>query len=85
MGTIQGNFSSQFNHHCSWSLSLQEYITFYYSLYTYTDGFDILRSHIDVTLDASKLEAENSYQWKQTKHLLKYIKNQEKEISKTEK
>ena len=31
-----------------------------------------------------KLEAENAHHWRQTKHLLRYIKAQEREIGKTE-
>ena len=48
-------------------------------------GAAVIRNHIDLVTEARKLEAENAHQWKQTKHLLKYIKNQEKDISRTEK
>lgn len=43
-----------------------------------------LRQLLEMTTEARKLEAENAHQWKQTKHLLKYIKNQERDIGKTE-
>lgn len=43
-----------------------------------------MRSHMEAVMEARKLEAEGSHQWKQTKHLLKYVKNQEKDISRTE-
>ena len=36
-------------------------------------------------MEARKLEAENAHQWRLTKLLLKFIKNQEREISKSEK
>lgn len=39
---------------------------------------------LESVTEARKLEVENGHQWKQTKHLLKYIKNQEREITKTE-
>ena len=39
---------------------------------------------MEAVMEARKLEAEGSHQWKQTKHLLKYVKNQEKDISRTE-
>lgn len=41
--------------------------------------------HMEMTTEVRKLESECAHQWKQTKHLLRYIKNQEKEISRTEK
>ena len=31
-----------------------------------------------------KLETENAHHWRQTKHLLRYVKAQEREIGKTE-
>ena len=43
-----------------------------------------LQRFVEVVSEAKKLEVESAHQWKQTKHLLKYIKNQEKEIVKTE-
>ena len=43
-----------------------------------------LRSHVAVLAEARKLEVEGTHQWKQTKHLLKYIKNQEQDIARTE-
>lgn len=43
-----------------------------------------LQQLMETCVAAKKLESENAYQWKQTKHLLKYIKSQEKEISRTE-
>jgi len=39
---------------------------------------------VEAVTEAKKLEAENAHQWKQTKHLLKYIKNQEKDIGRNE-
>ena len=39
---------------------------------------------LEAVTEARKLEVEHGHQWKQTKHLLKYIKNQEREIVKTE-
>lgn len=39
---------------------------------------------LESVTEARKLEVESGYQWKQTKHLLKYIKNQEREITRTE-
>ena len=50
-----------------------------------TDFSEDLTKHIEAVTEVSKLDTECSYQWKQTKHLLRYIKNQEKEISRTEK
>ena len=44
-----------------------------------------LQRLLEAVTEARKLEVENGHQWKQTKHLLKYIKNQEKEIARTEK
>ena len=43
-----------------------------------------LRRHMEMVIEARKLDVEGAHQWKQIKHLLKYIKCQEKEISKTE-
>ena len=39
---------------------------------------------MEAVTEARKLEVESGYQWKQTKHYLKYIKNQEREITRTE-
>ncbi len=39
---------------------------------------------MEVTTEARKVEAESAYQWKQTKHLLKYIRNQERDVARTE-
>ena len=39
---------------------------------------------LEAVTEARKLDVENCHQWKQTKHLLKYIKNQEREIGRTE-
>ena len=58
----------------------------YQSFFTLSSaGAAVIRNHVDLVTEARKLEAENAHQWKQTKHLLKYIKNQEKDISRTEK
>ena len=43
-----------------------------------------LQRLLEAVAEAKKLEVENSHQWKQTKNLLKYIKNQERESVKTE-
>lgn len=43
-----------------------------------------LQRLLEAVTEAKKLEVENAHQWKQTKHLLKYIKNQEREIAKSE-
>ena len=51
----------------------------------YTAGTQALRQLMDVVVEAKKLEAENAHQWRLTKLLLKFIKNQEREITKTEK
>ena len=48
-------------------------------------GTQALRQLMDCVVEAKKLEAENAHQWRMTKLLLKFIKNQEREISKTEK
>ena len=48
-------------------------------------GSQALRQLMDVVVEAKKLEAENAQQWRMTKLLLKFIKNQEREITKTEK
>ena len=45
---------------------------------------EVLQELLAAVTEARKLEVENGYQWKQTKHLLKYIKNQEREIARTE-
>ena len=45
---------------------------------------DMLLQLLESVTEARKLEVESGYQWKQTKHLLKYIKNQEREIARTE-
>ena len=45
---------------------------------------DMLLQLPEMVTEARKLEVESGYQWKQTKHLLKYIKNQEREIARTE-
>lgn len=44
----------------------------------------VLQRLLEAVTEARKLEVENGHQWKQTKYLLKYIKNQEREIVKTE-
>ena len=43
-----------------------------------------LQRLLEAVTEARKLEVENGHQWKQTKNLLKYIKNQERESVKTE-
>ena len=43
-----------------------------------------LQRLLGAVTEARKLEVENGHQWKQTKNLLKYIKNQERESVKTE-
>ena len=35
-------------------------------------------------VEGRKLETENAHHWRQTKHLLRYVKAQEREIGKTE-
>ena len=51
---------------------------------THTHTHTALRQLMEAVTEAKKLEAENAHQWKQTKHLLKYIKNQEKEMGRNE-
>ena len=51
---------------------------------TRTHTHTALRQLMEAVTEAKKLEAENAHQWKQTKHLLKYIKNQEKEVGRNE-
>ena len=48
-------------------------------------GTQALRHLMEVVVEAKKLEVENAHQWRMTKLLLKFIKNQEREITKTEK
>ena len=43
-----------------------------------------LQQLLESVTEAKKFETENAHKWKQIKHLLKYVKNQEKEITKTE-
>ena len=52
--------------------------------HTHTHTHTALRQLMEAVTEAKKLEAENAHQWKQTKHLLKYIKNQEKEVGRNE-
>lgn len=47
-------------------------------------GSLILQQLLESVTEAKKFETENAHKWKQIKHLLKYVKNQEKEITKTE-
>ena len=42
------------------------------------------RQLLEVVTESRRLETETAHQWKQTKYLLKFIKNQEREMSKTE-
>ena len=63
-----------------------------YTLYTdvstvlyFCLGAQALRQLMDSVVEARKLEAENAHQWRLAKLLLKFIKNQEREITKTEK
>jgi uncharacterized coiled-coil protein SlyX len=49
------------------------------------DSSEAFTKYMETVIEGRRLETECSHQWKQTKHLLRYIKNQEKEISKTEK
>ena len=49
------------------------------------DNSSPLQTYIDKVTEVCKLETESIHQWKQIKHLLKYIKNQEKDTAKTEK
>ncbi|XP_003387534.1 PREDICTED: kinesin-like protein KIF18A [Amphimedon queenslandica] len=51
----------------------------------YSSCSDDVSKYVEAVTENSKLDSECSYQWRQTKHLLRYIKNQEKEISRTEK
>ena len=52
--------------------------------HAHTHTHTALRQLMEAVTEAKKLEAENAHQWKQTKHLLKYIKNQEKEVGRNE-
>ena len=54
-------------------------------VYVFLAGSQALRQLMEVVVEAKKLEAENAHQWRMTKLLLKFIKNQEREITKTEK
>ncbi len=51
---------------------------------TCTCAGSALQRLLEAVTEARKLDVENGHQWKQTKHLLKYIKNQERELAKTE-